>query len=119
MGLVKRSRIKRRRSILETKGELDIEGLQQWQRDILTMEDSKDYLNTAWLSICDALERDKEIPLTKTQMKMLEEILRGDWIEDDKVRGILEAVFELGFYYERDRKILNDWRRKYLSERKG
>lgn len=93
---------------METKEER-LGELQDWQRDILEMSIEED---SSWIL------GESEIPLTKSQMKMLEEILRGDWIEDDKVRGILEAVFELGFYYERDRKILNDWRRRYLSERK-
>ena len=61
---------------METKGELD---LQQWQRDILAMEDSKDYLNTAWLSICDAMERDKEITLTQSQEDMLKKVLGDDF----------------------------------------
>lgn len=112
MGLVKRSRIKRRRSILETEEEgLRKWGeLQDWQQKILEMSIEED---SSWI-----LTNESEIPLTQSQMKMLEKILRGDWIEDDKVRGILEAVFELGFYYERDRRILNDVRRRYLSERK-
>ena len=83
--------------------------LQQWQRDILEMSIEED---SSWIL------GESEIPLTQSQMKMLEEILRGNWIEDDKVREVLEAVFELGFYYERDRKILNGIRRRYLSERK-
>ena len=97
---------------METKGEIDIEGLQQWQKDILVMEDSND----AWLSICDAMERDKEIPLTHSQMKMLERVLGDDFfIGDEKVRDTLEGVLECGFYYERDRKVLNLARECYLN----
>ena len=98
---------------METKGELD---LQQWQRDILAMEDTKDYLNTAWLSICDSMERDKEIPLTMTQANMLEKVIGDDFfISDEKIRRTLEGVLECGFYYERDRKVLNLARENYLK----
>ena len=100
---------------METKGELD---LQQWQRDILAMEDSKDYLNTAWLSICDAMERDKEITLTQSQKDMLKKVLGDDfYIGDEKIRRTLEGVLESGFYYERDRKVLNLARDCYLKGR--
>lgn len=96
---------------METKGELD---LQQWQRDILAMEDSKDYLNTAWLSICE----DKEIPLTIAQANMLEKVLGDDfYIGDSKIRETLEGVLECGFYYERDRRVLNLARDCYLKGR--
>ena len=100
---------------METKGELD---LQQWQRDILAMEDSKDYLNTAWLSICDAMERDREITLTQSQKDMLKKVLGDDfYIGDEKIRETLEGVLECGFYYERDRKVLNLARDCYLKGR--
>ena len=47
---------------------------------------------------------------------MLEKVLGGDFfIGDEKVRDILEAVFECGFYYERDRKVLNRARDCYLK----
>lgn len=96
---------------METKGELDIEELQQWQRDIL---DTKDYLDN-WLSM-ETWERDKEIPLTITQANMLEKVIGDDFFITDKgVREILEAVWECGFYYERDRKILNWARDCYLE----
>ena len=115
MGLVKRSRIKRRRDrVLETKGELDIEGLQQWQKDILAMENTP----TMWLSICDEMRDNKEIPLTQSQANMLEKVLGDEFfIQDEKVRDILEAVWECGFYYERDRKVLNLARDCYLKGR--
>jgi len=95
---------------VETKGELDIEELQQWQKDVL---DSKDYLNTAWLSRYNEYD---EILLTKSQANMLEKVIGDDFFITDKgVREILEAVWECGFYYERDRKILNWARDCYLE----
>ena len=95
---------------METKGELDIEELQQWQKDVL---DTKDYLNTAWLSRYNEYD---EILLTKSQANMLEKIIGDDfYIGDSKVRETLEAVFDCGFYYERDRKILNWAREHYLK----
>ena len=96
---------------METKGELDIEELQQWQRDILDGEDRKDYINTSWLShIKD------EIPISKTQADMLERVLSNDfYIQDSKVREVLKEVFDCGFYYERDRAVLNLARDCYLK----
>lgn len=94
---------------METKEELDIEELQQWQKEILRYE--KDYINTSWLSHI----RD-EIPISKAQADMLEKVLGDEFfIQDEKVRDILEAVFECGFYYERDRKVLNLARDCYLK----
>lgn len=92
---------------METKGELE-------QRDILAMED---YLNTAkrWQSICNA---DKEITLTQSQRNMLEKVIGDDFfITDSKVRETLEGVLECGFYYEKDRKVLNWARDCYLKGR--
>ena len=98
---------------METKGELDIEDLQQWQKDILDEEDTKDYINTSWLS---HMRDDIHIPISKAQADMLEKVLGDDFfIGDEKVREILEAVFECGFYYERDRKVLNRAREEYLK----
>lgn len=95
---------------METKGELD---LQQWQRDILAMEDTKDYLNTAWLSRYNEYD---EILLTKSQANMLEKVIGDDFfISDEKIRRTLEGVLECGFYYERDRKVLNLARENYLK----
>lgn len=98
---------------METKGELDLEGLQQWQRDILEGEDTKDYINTAWLShISD------EIPISKAQADMLEKVLSNDfYIGDSKVRDILKEVFDCGFYYKKDREVLNLARKEYLKGR--
>lgn len=97
---------------METKGELDLEELQQWQKDILEMEDSK-ASSSIYLY---GMERDNEIVLTQSQANMLEKVLGNDfYIQDEKVREVLEAVLELGFYYERDRKVLNLARDCYLK----
>jgi len=86
--------------------------LQQWQKDILAMEDSKES-SSIYLY---GMERDNEIVLTQSQANMLEKVLGNDfYIQDEKVREVLEAVLELGFYYERDRKILNIARDCYLK----
>ena len=81
--------------------------LQGWQRDVLemTIEDDE-----SW-----TLTNESEIPITQSQGKMLEEILTGNfYIGDSEVRKVLEAVLECGFYFERDKKILNLARRQYL-----
>ena len=60
--------------------------------------------------------KEEEIPLTQSQADMLEKVIGDEFfITDSKVREILEAVFELGFYYERDRAILNLARECYLK----
>ena len=98
---------------METKGELDLEELQQWQRDILDREDTKDYINTSWLSHM----RD-EIPISKAQADMLEKVLGDDFfIGDEKVRKILKEVFDCGFYYKKDREVLNLARESYIKGR--
>ena len=97
---------------METKGEWD---LQQWQRDILAMEDSKDYLNTAWLSICNTME----IPLKKKQMKMLEWALSDEYfILRANDRKVLKRVYERGYYYEEDKEVLN-WIRDNILKGKN
>ena len=99
---------------METKEELDIEDLQQWQKDILDAQDTKDYINTSWLSHI----RD-EIPISKAQRNMLEKVLGDDFfIQDEKVREILKEVFDCGFYYKKDREVLN-WARKSYMEGKN
>ena len=96
---------------METKGELDLEELQQWQRDILDREDTKDYINTSWLSHIN-----DEIPISKAQADMLEKVLGDDFfIGDEKVREILKEVFDCGFYYKKDREVLNLAREEYLK----
>ena len=90
----------------------DMYGLQQWQKDILNKEE--------WDIAYDYLKGvvDDKIPITKRQADMLEKVLGDDFfIQDEKVRDILEALFECGFYYERDRKVLNLARDCYLKGR--
>lgn len=87
---------------METESEL-----QAWQKDILNQMENFD--------IGNLFENENEIPITQSQKKMLEKILGDDfYISDEKVRETLEAVVELGFYYERDKKILNIARKNYL-----
>ena len=98
---------------METKEELDIEDLQQWQKDILIDSYNRDI--EQWENTYTMIPKE-EISLTKAQRNMLEKVLGGDFfIGDEKVREILEAVFECGFYYERDRKVLNRAREEYLK----
>ena len=113
MGLAKGSRIKGRRNrILETKGEIE---LQDWQKEILSMEKYDDILNDMFRDSWEEPKED-EIPLTQSQANMLEKVLGDEFfITDSKVRDILEAVFECGFYYERDRAVLNLARDCYLK----
>ena len=98
---------------METKEELDIEDLQQWQKDILIDSYNRDI--EKWENTYTMIPKE-EISLTKAQRNMLEKVLGGEFfIGDEKVREILEAVFECGFYYERDRKVLNRAREEYLK----
>ena len=98
---------------METKEELDLEDLQQWQKDILIDSYNRDI--EKWENTYTIIPKE-EISLTKAQRDMLEKVLGGDFfIGDEKVREILEAVFECGFYYERDRKVLNRAREEYLK----
>src|SRR6056300_855756 len=94
---------------METKEEgLDyLDDLQGWQKEILKVHK---------FDIDNLFENENEIPITKAQANMLEKVLGDDfYISDEKVRETLEAVLELGFYYERDRKILNIARDCYLK----
>jgi hypothetical protein len=94
---------------METKEEgLDyLDDLQDWQKEILKVHK---------FDIDNLFENENEIPITKAQANMLEKVLGDDfYISDEKVRETLEAVLELGFYYERDRKILNIARDCYLK----
>ena len=93
---------------METKEEIE---LQDWQKEILSMEKYDDILNDMFRE-----PKEEEIPLTQSQADMLEKVLGDEFfITDSKVRDILEAVFECGFYYERDRKVLNLARDCYLK----
>ena len=98
---------------METKGELDLEELQQWQKDILIDSYNRDI--EQWENTYTYIPKE-EISLTKAQRDMLEKVLGDEFfIGDEKVRDILEGVFECGFYYERDRKVLNRARDCYLK----
>ena len=84
--------------------------LQQWQKEILEMSTEEYSL------IIDEMGRENEIHLTQSQANMLEKVLGDDFfITDEKVREVLEAVLECGFYYERDRTTLNLAREYYLK----
>jgi hypothetical protein len=84
--------------------------LQEWQRDILemTIEDDEDW----------TLTNESEIPITQSQARMLEKVLSDDfYIGDEEIRDTLRCVLELGFYFERDKKVLNLARESYLKGR--
>lgn len=92
---------------METQSSLE---LQDWQKDILEMEGHNWCLNSLFEKEEDRLY------LTETQMKMLTKVLGGDFhISNDKDRGILEAVLALGFYFERDKALLNKVRKNFLE----
>jgi len=90
-------------------------GLQQWQKEILEMSPEE------WKFIHDedwTLTNESEIPITQSQARMLEKVLSDEFfIGDEKVRDTLQCVLELGFYYERDKVILNLARECYLKGR--
>ncbi len=89
------------------KEQLALEGLQDWQKEILKVHK---------FDIDNLFEKENEIPITKAQADMLEKVLGDDfYISDSKIRETLEAVFECGFYYERDRGILNLARECYIK----
>ena len=100
---------------METKEEgIDyLADLQDWQKEILKVHKFDiDNLFKDNGSITQGVE----IPITKSQAHMLEKVLGDDfYISDEKVREILEAVLELGFYYEWDRATLNLARECYLK----
>jgi hypothetical protein len=96
---------------METKEEgIDyLADLQDWQKEILKVHKFD-------VPQFHMKGGDEVFPITKNQADMLEKVLGDEFfITDSKVRDILEAVFELGFYYERDRKILNIARDCYLK----
>ena len=88
---------------METQSEL-----QDWQKEIL--ENFRTYGNLLG-------DTDEEIfELLPQQKEMLEKVLADDfYIQDEKVRETLDMVLELGFYYEKDRKVLNIARESYLK----
>ena len=92
---------------METKGEIDIDGILDWKEQILAMEN----LDSDWI-----LASEPKIPISKAQADMLEKVLSNDFfIGDEGIRDILEMVFDCGFYYERDRDVLNLARDCYLK----
>ena len=122
MGLVKRSRIKKRRKrILETEEErLRGERLQSWQEEILnmSMEEFNLMEKDEFMWIEEPQESEDEIPITQSQMRMLERVLGDDfYIGDEEVRDVLQSVLDLGFYFERDKEVLNLARECYLKGR--
>jgi hypothetical protein len=97
---------------METKEEMlkRLGELQGWQKQILemTIEDDE-----SW-----TLTNENEIPITQSQAKMLEKVLGDDfYIGDERIRDTLKCVLELGFYFERDKKVLNLARESYLKGR--
>jgi hypothetical protein len=97
---------------METKEEMlkRLAELQGWQKQILemTIEDDE-----SW-----TLTNENEIPITQSQAKMLEKVLGDDfYIGDERIRDTLKCVLELGFYFERDKKVLNLARESYLKGR--
>lgn len=98
---------------METKeGELDIhelgDTLQQWQMDILKEDE--------WMS--DWYLSGGNYKITESQREMLEDILSWNLLDGlDMQRGIVERVLRKGYYYEKDKRILNEIRKRYLGER--
>lgn len=97
-----------------------ITDIEDWKERILDSYDSytsswedKENLDSDWI-----LASEPKIPITKAQAKMLEKVLGDDFfIGDEGIRDILEMVFDCGFYYERDREVLNLARECYLKGR--
>jgi len=100
---------------METKNDWE---LQEWQKHILKVH--KFDIGNLFNDEDSILMNENEIPLVEAQREMLEKILYPSdsnpfYISDEKVRETLEAVLQLGFYYERDKKILNLVRESYLK----
>ena len=92
--------------------------LQPWQKDILEMEiDGLQQAGYDW-GLNSLFEKEaNRLYLTKSQIDMLKKALDYFWVSDSKERGIVEAVVELGFYFERDKELLNKVRKKFLRRR--
>ena len=93
---------------METKEErIDYLGdLQQWQMDILNSNSDDWYLSGGNYTITDS------------QREMLEDILSWNLLDGlDVQRELVERVLKRGYYYERDKRILNEIRKRYLGER--
>ena len=92
--------------------------LQPWQKDILEMEiDGLQQSGYDW-GVNSLFEKEENrLYLTKSQIDMLKKALDYFWVSDSKERGIVEAVVELGFYFERDKELLNKVRKKFLKRK--
>ena len=106
---------------METEEErLKGERLQSWQEEILnmSMEEFNLMEKDEFMWIEEPQESEDEIPITQSQMRMLEKVLGDDfYIGDEEVRDVLQSVLDLGFYFERDKVILNLARECYLKGR--
>ena len=92
--------------------------LQPWQKDILEMEiDGLQQAGYDW-GVNSLFEKEENrLYLTQSQIDMLKKALDYFWVSDSKERGIVEAVVELGFYFERDKELLNKVRKKFLRKK--
>ena len=92
--------------------------LQPWQKDILEMEiDGLQQAGYDW-GVNSLFEKEENrLYLTQSQIDMLKKALDYFWVSDSKERGIVEAVVELGFYFERDKELLNKVRKKFLKRK--
>ena len=92
--------------------------LQPWQKDILEMEiDGLQQSGYDW-GVNSLFEKEENrLYLTQSQIDMLKKALDYFWVSDSKERGIVEAVVELGFYFERDKELLNKVRKKFLKRK--
>ena len=106
---------------METEEErLKGERLQEWQEEILnmSMEEFNLMEKDEFMWIEEPQPSEDEIPITQSQMRMLEKVLGDDfYIGDEEVRDTLNSVLDLGFYFERDKEVLNLARECYLKGR--
>ena len=92
------------------------ETLQEWQEQILNMSMEEERDEYMWIE--EPQPSEDEIPITQSQMRMLEKVLGDDfYIGDERIRDTLNSVLELGFYFERDKEVLNLARKFYLEGR--
>jgi len=92
------------------------ETLQEWQEEILNMSMEEERDEYMWIE--EPQPSEDEIPITQSQMRMLEKVLGDDfYIGDERIRDTLNSVLELGFYFERDKEVLNLARKCYLEGR--
>ena len=106
---------------METEEErLKGERLQEWQEEILnmSMEEFNLMEKDEFMWIEEPQPSEDEIPITQSQMRMLERVLGDDfYIGDEGIRDTLQSVLDLGFYFERDKEVLNLARECYLKGR--